>query len=220
VSDRQKETPDIQCGEKVQKLRPGDRVYSLAWGKFGNYVRFPAAFAQMMVLSDRFPEMESVPIVLCTAVYALNHLARLQKGESVLIQSATGGLGLAAIQIAQNFGAEIFVTVGTEDKAQYLHEECRIPQERIFSSREVTDLPKLMAATENRGFNVILSSSNGDIMHETWRCLAPRGRFIDVGRVDVQNHNTRAMEIFARNATFSTFDLSVMAVQVPEFCGK
>jgi NADPH:quinone reductase-like Zn-dependent oxidoreductase/SAM-dependent methyltransferase len=209
-----------KCGRNVQNLRTGDRVYALAWGKFGNFVRFPASFAQLMEPNYSFSEMASIPIVLCTAVYALRHLARLQKGERVLIQSATGGLGLAAVQIANDIGAEIFATVGTEEKRRYLCDLYRIPEDRIISSRDVGEVEKLMSATENTGFNVILSSANGNIMHETWRCLAPRGRFIDVGRVDVQNHSTMAMEIFQRNATFSSFDLSIMATQDPEFCGR
>ncbi|KAF2180125.1 hypothetical protein K469DRAFT_640404, partial [Zopfia rhizophila CBS 207.26] len=207
-------------GSSVQGLRPGDRVYGLAWGRFGTRLRFPSSHAQVMQDKDRFEEMATLPIVFCTAVYALKHLARLSKGERVLIQSATGGLGLATVQISQGIGAEIFATVGSEEKAQYLVKSCGIPRERIFSSRDPDDIQKLLPATGGKGLNVILSTSNGDVMHETWRCIAPRGRFIDVGRVDVQNHGTMAMEIFERNATFSSFDLSTMAVQDVEFCGE
>jgi NADPH:quinone reductase-like Zn-dependent oxidoreductase len=61
-----------------------------------------------------------VPVALCTAVYGLIHLAHVKKGDRVLIQSATGGLGLAAIQVAKFFGARVFTSVGSADKAQYL----------------------------------------------------------------------------------------------------
>lgn len=208
------------CGSKVERFRPGDRVYALAWGNFGTSVRIPSCFAQLMAPSQSFSDMASVPIAYCTAVYALKRLARLQKGETLLIQSATGGMGLAAIQIAQHVGAEIFATAGTEDKIRYLCETCHIPLKRIFSSRQLGDVHSMMTATGNKGFDVILSSSTGDMMHETWRCIAPRGRFIDIGRVDVQNHNTMTMGVFSRNATFSSFDLSVLATQDPEFCSE
>jgi NADPH:quinone reductase-like Zn-dependent oxidoreductase/ubiquinone/menaquinone biosynthesis C-methylase UbiE len=209
-----------RCGSKVSKLSPGDRVYCLGWGKFGTRIQLHASFAQLMSQTESFTDMVSVPMAFCTAVYALNHLARLQKGEKILIQSATGGVGLAAIQIALSKGAEIFTTVGSEDKIRYLVGTCHIPRERIFSSRDLNDIPRLKAAVSGRGFDVILSSSNRDMLHETCRLIAPRGRFVDVGRVDVQNHSTMAMEIFSQNATFSSFDLSVMAVQDPQFCSE
>ncbi|QSZ31907.1 hypothetical protein DSL72_001476 [Monilinia vaccinii-corymbosi] len=188
-----------QCGKKVHSLRPGDRVYCLAWGKF---------------------DMASVPMTFCTAVYALKHLARLRNGDTILIQSATGGVGLVAIQIAQSVSAEIFTTVGTENKVQYLVKTCHIQRERIFSSRDLKDIARLKAAVSGRGFDVILSSSNGDMLHETCRLIAARGRFVDVGRVDVQNHSTLAMEMFSRNASFSSFDLSSMVFQDPQFCSE
>ncbi|KAF4624751.1 hypothetical protein G7Y89_g13418 [Cudoniella acicularis] len=209
-----------KVGKLVQRFRPGDQVYSLAWAKFGTSARFPASFAQLMEKDDTFSAMASVPLVFCTAVYALNHLARLQKGEKVLIQSATGGVGLAAIQIAQNIGAEIFATVGTEEKAQYLFDEYHIPRDRILSSRDMTNLSSLVLATDSKGFDVILSSSNGEIMYESLRCIAPMGRFIDVGRVEVQNHGAMALEIFSKNAMFASFDLSLIAIQNPGFCSK
>ncbi|KAF2275719.1 polyketide synthase [Westerdykella ornata] len=207
-------------GSAVKGLYPGDRVYGLAWGRFGTRPRFPSAHAQAIPQRYSFEEAATVPIVFCTAVYALKHLARVRKGESVLIQSATGGLGLASIQVAQSMGAEIYATVGTLEKKEYLIRSCGISPERIFSSRDSNDISRLLASTNGKGFNVILSTSNGDLMHETWRCIAPRGRFIDVGRVDVQNHGTIALEVFERNATFSSFDLSTMAVQDPEFCAE
>ncbi|KAF2740098.1 ketoacyl-synt-domain-containing protein [Polyplosphaeria fusca] len=206
-----------KCGSSVQGLSPGRRVYAFARGKFGTHVRIPAYHAQEMQSSDSFTAMATMPIAFCTAVYALKHLARLRRGERVLIQSATGGLGLAAMQIARSVGAEIFATAGTDQKMLHLQQECGLSSDRVFSSHGVADLSTTMQAVGNRGFDVILSSSNGEMMHETWNCLAPRGRFIDVGRVDVQRHRDMAMQVFSRNATFSSFDLSILADQDPDF---
>ncbi|KAF2265025.1 polyketide synthase [Lojkania enalia] len=210
----------LAVGSCVTNVKPGDKVFALAWGKFGTRMRVPAVHAQV-IQGQSFQDAATLPIGFCTAIYALNHVARLRKGESVLIQSATGGLGLIAIQIAQSIGAKIFATVGSEEKAQYLVESCGLSRDRIFSSRDPHDIRRQLSASEGRGFNVILSSSSGEMMHETFRqSIAPRGRFIDVGRVDVQNHGSMAMEIFERNATFSSFDLSTMAIQDVEFCGE
>lgn len=208
-----------KIGKSVQHLRPGDRVYALAWDKFGNYIRLPACQAQKMPQASSFTQFATVPLVFCTAIYALKHLAHLQKDEKILIQSATGGLGLAAIQIARHIGAEIYATAGTEEKIQYLRDRYRMARDHVFDSRHLADIPKMMKRV-NRGFDVILSSSNGEMMYETWRCIAPRGRLIDVGRIDVQNSKSLALDMFTRNTTFSSFDLGIIAAQDPKFCGK
>jgi NADPH:quinone reductase-like Zn-dependent oxidoreductase len=210
----------LRCGSSVQDFRKGDRVYALAWGKFGNTARLPASMAQRMRTDDRFDEMAGVPLVFCTAHCAFDRIARLKRGEKVLIQGATGGLGLAALQLARRIGAQIWCTVGTPEKAQFLIREFGVEEDRIFSSRDVGDLPRMLATTGGRGFDVILSSSTGSMMHESWRCIAPLGRFVDVGRLDVQNSATLAMDVFARNATYSSFDLSVMAAQDHDFCSR
>ena len=210
----------IKCGSAVQGLSPGDRIYGLAWAKFGTVIRLPAGFAQKMRPEDRFEEMAGVPIIFCTAHYGLNHLARMERGERVLIQGATGGVGLAAIQVARNIGADIYVTAGTQAKVDFLHEQLGFDKERILSSRNEDDLLRIPGITNGRGFDVILSTSTGSMMHESWRYLAPRGRFIDVGRVDVQNGATLPMEVFRRNAVYASFDLSVMARQDVGFCSR
>ena len=209
-----------KVGNGVEGLQIGDRVYGAVPGNFGNYVRSPAMSLQKMSPRDRFDEVASLPVAYMTAVYAFKHLARLSKGESVLIQSATGGLGLAALRIAKHLEADIFATVGTEDKVNVLVEEFGIPRARIFNSREVSATTKIMEATGGKGLDVILCSAAGDMMHEMWRCIAPLGRFIEVGRTDVIDRGTLSLEIFQRNATFSSFDLGLMNQQKPEVVAK
>ena len=206
----------VKVGKNVKDLAVGDRVYGLIPGNFGNYVRSPALNVQKMSEGDRFEDVASTPVSYMTAVYAFMHLARLTKGESVLIQSATGGLGLAALSIAKHAGADVFATVGTEDKIKVLTEEFGIPRNRIFNSRKVSATADIMEATGGKGVDVILCSAAGDMMHEMWRCIAPLGRFIEVGRTDVIDRGQLNLEIFQRNATFSSFDLGLMNQQKPE----
>jgi NADPH:quinone reductase-like Zn-dependent oxidoreductase len=195
-------------------------VYGIAPGNFGNYIRAPAGTLQKMDAGDLPAEMASIPVSYMTAVYAFMRLARLCEGETVLIQSATGGLGMAALRIARHLGAEIFATVGTSEKAKLLVDEFGISEDHIFSSRELSAIPKLMDATGGKGIDVILCSAGGEQMHETWRCIAPMGRFIDVGRTDVIDHGKLALEVFKRNATFSSFDLGLLFQQNLPFCSR
>ena len=161
-----------------------------------------------------------MPVVYMTAIYAFMHLARLRRGESVLIQSATGGLGLAAIHIAHHLGAEIYATVGNGEKARVLVEEFDIAEDHIFSSRELSACRKLVDTTGNNGVDVILCSAAGEQMHEMFRCIAPGGRFIEVGRTDIMANGSLSLEVFKRNATFSSFDLGLLNRQKPELVAE
>lgn len=172
---------------------------------------------QKMNASDKFEDVASMPVVFMTAIYAFNHLAHLQKGETVLIQSATGGLGMAAMRLAKHIGAEIYATVGTKEKTQILMKEFGLAEDHIFNSRELSTPSKILAATNGNGIDVILCSAAGEAMHESWRAIAPMGRFIEVGRTDILEHGKLGLEVFKRNATFSSFDLGLMNVQKPAF---
>ncbi len=178
-------------------------------------MRVLGASVQKMVTKDKFDEAASMPVAFMTAIYAFNHIARLSKGETVLIQSATGGLGMAAMQLAKYLGAEIYATVGNADKVEMLRKEFGIPKDHVFNSRDLSTPSKILAATNGAGIDVILCSAAGEAMHESWRAIAPMGRFIEVGRTDVLDHGRLNMEVFKRNATFSSFDLGLMNQQKP-----
>jgi NADPH:quinone reductase-like Zn-dependent oxidoreductase len=204
-------------GSAVRDFQPGDLVWGFAPGNFGNFVRVPAIFLQKMAPTDSFASRAALPVSYLTAIYALMHLAQLSKGETVLIQSATGGLGTAALRIARHLGAEIYATAGTPEKVKFLIDNFGIDADHIFSSRELSATAKIMKATGDKGIDVILCSAAGEQMHETWRCIAPMGRFIEVGRTNVLNHGSLSMEIFQRNATFSSFDIELLFKQKPLF---
>jgi len=204
-----------RVGASVQHLVPGDRVYGAIPGQFGNFVRGRASFVQKMSQTDKSEEMASIPVCYMTAVYAFMHLARLALGEKVLIQAATGGVGMAALRIAKYLGADVYATVGTKAKEDVLVEKFGIPRSRIFSSRDASTPAKIWDATGGTGIDVILSSSSGEYMQETWRCIAPLGRFIEIGRLDVLERGSLPLGVFERNAMFTSFDLGLISRQKP-----
>ncbi|KAI1141492.1 putative polyketide synthase [Hypoxylon sp. FL0543] len=203
-----------RIGTAVTSLKVGDRVTGVIFGNMGNHMRSPASLVSKIPEKETFAGAASMPVAYLTSIYALQHLAHLTEGESVLIQSATGGLGMAAIRVARYLGAEIYVTAGSEEKRKLLV-ELGIPSSHIFNSRDLEAVNDILRSTNYNGIDVILSSSGGDIMHETWRCIAPLGRFIDVGRTDVIGGGKLEMEIFKKNATFSSFDLALIHRQRP-----
>lgn len=205
-----------RVGPRVTDLAVGDRVFGPVPGQMGNYVRSRSSLLQKLAPSESFIAGASMSVSYLTAIWAFQHLAHLRQGESVLIQSATGGLGMAAVTLAKYVGANIYATVGNEKKRSVLVNEYGIPEQQIFNSRDITAVDKILRATGGAGIDVILSSSEGDMMKETWRCIAPMGRFIDVGRTDVLASGQLGLGIFKRNATFSSFDLGLMNRQNPE----
>ena len=126
---------------------------------------------------------------------------------------------MAALRIAQFLDAEIYATVGNDEKRKILNDRFGIPAERIFKSREMSAVDGIMHATGGAGIDVI-SSSGGDLMHETWRCIAPLGRFIDVGRTDVLGSGMLELDVFKKNAVFASFDLGVIYRQKPALIEK
>ena len=188
----------------------GDRI--CAWGgkAYANTVRLKALSAQKIPAHMDFETAASIPIVYATVYYALVHLARLERGESVLIHSAAGGVGQAAVMLAKHLGAEIFVTVGNQDKKALLMQRYDIPESHIFSSRQATFVEGIRRLTSRIGVNVVLNSIAGESLHESFKCIAELGRFIELGKRDILANSRLDMEMFNRSVTFASVDLTVV----------
>lgn len=210
-----------KVGAAVSDLQPGDRVYCQSFAKFGNFVRDKASFCQKLQPGDNFESLATMPIAFCTAVYGLFNLGQLSRNDSVLIQSATGAVGLAAVQLAKACGAEIYATVGTaEKKAVLLGMGYGIAEDHIFDSRDSFSAQAIMDHTSGRGVDVILCSARGQLMHDYWRCIASCGRFVEIGRTEVLDNGKLQLDVFRRNATFTSFDLEVMSSTRPDVISR
>lgn len=197
-----------KVGRAVSGLAPGDRVLSMALCQLSTVERVPAYSCVKLLENEPFHSTSTLPTVYATAIYGLCDRANLQAGETVLIHSAAGGVGIAAIQIARLRGAEIFGTVGTEEKKSFLVNEFGLKPENIFSSRDLGFVPGIMAATKNRGVDVVLNSLTGEFLHESWRLCAKFGRFVEIGKYDLLNYGKLDMQVFLRSASFIAFDLA------------
>jgi NADPH:quinone reductase-like Zn-dependent oxidoreductase len=160
-----------------------------------------------------FATAASLPFVYVTVYYGLIYLAHLCSGESVLIHAAAGGVGQAAIQIAKMIGAEIFVTVSTKEKKEHLTTTYGIPEDHIFASRDLTFASGVMRVTGGRGVDVVLNSLAGDALKATWRCIAPFGRFVEMGRKDIEANGRLDMAPFIKNVTFASVDVTFIFKQ-------
>ncbi|KAK6513545.1 hypothetical protein TWF281_005168 [Arthrobotrys megalospora] len=197
-----------EVGLHVTDFAVGDRVYVMAPSFFRTSEIVPSWACHKLKDTEDLASMSTIPFVYATAIYALHNKAGLQEGESVLIHSGAGGIGLAAIQLAKLAGAEIFTTVSTEEKRQFLIQYCGIKAENIFSSRDASFETSLMEATNGAGVDVVLNSLTGDLLHASWRCCGSFGRFIEIGKRDLAECGRLEMEQFLKNATYTAFDLS------------
>ncbi|KAL6856571.1 polyketide synthase [Trichoderma novae-zelandiae] len=205
-----------RIGEHVQSLKVGDRVCAMSLGAYSTYSRCLESSAAVISDNMSFEVAASIPVVYSTAYYGILDLARLEHGEKILIHAATGGVGQAAIQLAQMVGAEIYATVGSADKKRFLMDTYGIPERGIFYSRDTSFGPAIREATGGQGVDVVLNSLAGDLLRETWECLAPFGRFIELGKRDITKNTRLEMAKLEYNCTFSSVDLTLVAAERPK----
>ncbi|KAI0202851.1 polyketide synthase dehydratase-domain-containing protein [Astrocystis sublimbata] len=207
----------VRTGSQVVGFSVGDRVYGVGKVHFGTHTRVPASFAQKLQPVDDILHMATMPLVYMTALYALEHIANLREGQTVLIQSATGGLGLAAIQVARMKGAEVFATAGTASEIAFLVDDIGLSKEKVLASRDSVALSHAANGTKKGGFDVILSTGGGgDLLRDSLDALAPLGRLLDLSRVDVLDSNDIGPELFQRGTSFSSIDLNIVLDNNPE----
>ncbi|KAI1772031.1 putative polyketide synthase [Hypoxylon cercidicola] len=205
----------IQTGENC-KHSIGDRVIVSTLGTFRGQVRCQDKLATKVPSDMGFPQAAGLATIFITAYHSLIRLARLSRGETILIHSGAGGTGQAAIQLAKLCGAEVFTTVGSMAKKSLLNRLYDIPDDHILNSRDLSFADDIKRLTHNRGVDVVLNSLAGDALVASWECVAPYGRFIEIGKRDIISHGKLPMYQFARNVSFSAVDVGLMTHEKPE----
>jgi len=187
----------------------GQRVVFLQEGSFANKVHVPVQAVHAIPDAMPFDVAASLPVAYLTALYALFDLGNLQRGQRVLVHSAAGAVGNAAMQICQHMGAEVYATVGNDEKRVFLRDEFGIPTERVFSSRNAEFGQGVMKATRGQGVDLVLNSLSGDLLEASWNVVAVGGTLVEIGKRDINDRNRLSMEPFGRGASFRALDLSL-----------
>ncbi|KAK2758599.1 Type I Iterative PKS [Arachnomyces sp. PD_36] len=205
-----------RVGSAVTKFKVGDRVAMCGHGSHRTLNRCRADSCALIPEGLSFEQAASIPTVHGTAWYALVRLAKVQKGQSILIHAAAGGVGQAAIQTAKHFEMEIFVSVSSEAKRKLIRDEYDVPDDHILNSRDLSFVKGIKRMTNNRGVDVILNSLSGEFLRQTWHCIAPFGHFIEIGLKDIISNTGLDMRPFMQDATFSFFNLSHIESSRPD----
>jgi len=197
-------------GEGVEGFQVGDPVVAIApypASCFSKWVTIPAMLVLPKPARLSFAEAATIPMVFLTAHYALNHLARIRQGERVLIHAATGGVGLAAVQIARQAGAEIFATAGSPEKRAFLES---LGVQHVMDSRSLAFADEVMRRTDAQGIDVVLNSLAGEAIAKGLAILRPYGRFLEIGKRDIYQNSQLGLSPFQNSLAFFSIDLDRM----------
>ncbi len=205
----------VAAGAGVDRLRPGDAVMALGGGSFASHVTTRAEFVQKRAPGQSAVEGASIPIPFLTAHFCLEHLAKLRRGERVLIHAAAGGVGLAAVRLAQQAGAQVFATAGAPWKRALLRS---IGVEQVFDSRRTEFADQILAATGGAGVDVVLNSLSGPQIEASFRAIARGGRFVEIGKRDIKSQEwVSALEW---RLQYHIVDWGQTAAQDPDLIGR
>ncbi|MET9558531.1 SDR family NAD(P)-dependent oxidoreductase, partial [Streptomyces sp. NPDC006645] len=203
----------IETGEGVTGIETGDHVVGMFPGSFGPYAVTDQRMITQLPHGWSFEDAASVPIAFLTAYLGLADIARLAPGERVLVHAGAGGVGMAAIQLAKHWGAEVFATA-SEGKWDTLR-ALGLDDDHIASSRTLDFEERFRAATDGRGMDVVLDSLAGEFVDASLRLLAEGGRFAEMGKTDIRD----AGEVLAEHpqlTLYQAFDLLDLANDDPQ----
>jgi acyl transferase domain-containing protein/NADPH:quinone reductase-like Zn-dependent oxidoreductase/NAD(P)-dependent dehydrogenase (short-subunit alcohol dehydrogenase family)/SAM-dependent methyltransferase/acyl carrier protein len=186
-------------GAAVRHVKQGDRVFGLA--VFGLATQTVARGSNVRRIPNdlSFEEAATLPVVFMTAWHALKNVARLRKGERVLIHAGAGGVGMAAIQIAHHLGAEVIASAGSPAKRALLQ---TLGVKHVIDSRRGDFVEAVMELTNRRGVDVVLNALAGEAIPMGLSCLAEFGRFIEIGKRDIYQNSRIPLRPLRSNASF------------------
>ncbi|MGQ4807051.1 hypothetical protein NKDENANG_00389 [Candidatus Entotheonellaceae bacterium PAL068K] len=204
----------VAVGDDVTQYQIGDRVLAVATGSLSQYVTVNTSLVAQLPDSRSFEEAATIPINFLTAYYALHHVAGISAGDRVLIHAAAGGTGMAAVQIAQAAGAEVFGTA-SPGKWEALN---AVGVTHLYNSRTLDFADQVMADTHGQGVDILLNSLTAEgFVEKSLAVLASNGRFLELAKRDVWSDD--AVKRFRADLTYHFVDLRQLIQQEPTKIG-
>ncbi len=199
-----------KVGDEVEGIHVGDHVIgAIAPGSIGSYTNVNQNFTFQKPENLSFQEAATLPIVFITAYYALVNLANIDRNSRVLIHSAAGGVGLAAVQISQLLEADIYATASIP-KHQILREK---GVENKYNSRTLDFFEEINTDTNQRGVNVVLNSFSKDYIYKSLDLLEQGGHFLEIGKVSQET--IAHIKQIRPDVHYYNFDIGELALEDP-----
>ncbi|HEY7833600.1 MAG TPA: beta-ketoacyl synthase N-terminal-like domain-containing protein, partial [Ktedonobacterales bacterium] len=196
----------VAVGTDVADVRAGDAVVAITPASescLRTYVTTKACLTFPIPEGMRFAQAAVQPMAYLTAWYALHHLGHMGAGERVLIHAAAGGVGLAALALAQRAGAEVFATAGSAEKRAYLAAR---GVQHLMDSRSLAFADEVLAATGGAGVDLVLNSLAGAAIPRSLATLGAYGRFLELGKSDIYQDRQLGLGVFRNNISFAAID--------------
>jgi polyketide synthase 5 len=201
-------------GPDVTDHKVGDQVGGIyADGSWATFITCDANLAVTLPAGLTPEHAAAITTAHATAWYGLQELARIRRGDKVLIHSGTGGVGQAAIAIARAAGAEIYATAGSDERRQLLRD---MGIEHVYDSRSADFADEIRRETEGYGVDIVLNSVTGASQRAGIELLALSGRFIEIGKRDIYGDTRLGLFPFRRNLSFLAVDLGLLGYSHPE----
>ena len=195
----------IARGDRVDSLEIGDVVMGLMPGAMAGHVTAKADLVVRKPEHLGIEEAATLPVAFLTAYLGLVVRGGISAGDRVLVHNASGGVGLAAIQIAQQAETEVFATAGSEEKRVYLK---NMGISHVMDSRSLDFAEEIMEQTDGKGMDIVLNTLSGTAMRASMSVLASNGQFIEFGKTDLLNHGSIDLNLFDHNRSYHPIDLT------------
>ncbi|KAF9773476.1 hypothetical protein IL306_008699 [Fusarium sp. DS 682] len=205
-----------KIGEAITGLSPNTLVWGITLGPFSNYIRVPAIFVQKFQPGYDLIGASTMPVSYMTAMYALEHLAKIKKGQRILILSGAGHVELAAIRFAQLKGAEVFAAVKTPTDARFLADSASLPLSHILSSNDLAALLHKTISGDRKGFSVVLVTVATDFLQASLDALVPMGHLISSCEQDLFDCDRVNSTLLKKHVNLSSFNVDGILDADPE----
>lgn len=202
----------VETGRDVSDLAAGDLVVAFGTDSLASHVTVDRKWVGQFPAPISAEAAATAPVTFFSAFVGLVDLARLAKGETVLIHGGAGGVGLAAIQIAQRAGATVIATAGSPVKRALLKS---LGVDHMLDSRSLTFVSDVERLTGGRGVDVVLNSLSGEAMEHSIGLLRPFGRFVELGKYDFYANTSIGLRALKDNVSYFALDVDQLLARQP-----
>ena len=201
----------LEVGDVVTSVRPGDDVVCLSQGCHATVVTCAEAHVLPKPVGISFEEACALPVVALTMLDAFEK-SDPQPGERILIQTAAGGIGLIAVELARNCGSEIIATAGSQAKLDYLRD---LGVRHLINYRESDFEVEVERLTGGHGVDVVINTLSGDAIQKGLNCLAPGGRYVEIAMAALKSAPPLDLSVLDSNQSYFSVDLSRLIAASP-----
>ena len=202
----------VRVGTGVKRHKVGDKVLAMQGGCIANRLRCHELAAFKMPSNVSYEQGSSLLSVYVTAYYSLIYLARMRKGQTILVHSAMGGVGQAAIALAKHTGAHVIGTAGSKSRCEKLMAMGCVA---AFDSHTTSWYADVMKFTQGKGVDIVLNSLAGEHVDLCLEALAAGGWHCEIGKVDIYADRPLKMAVFRKNLAYRAIDIDRLMMDDP-----